>query len=89
MRLRDLIEQKRDGGHIPATAWHEFTKAVADGSVPDYQISALLMAIFFRGMAEDETVALMDGMIASGRTLDLRHIPRARVRQDVFAAEHQ
>jgi pyrimidine-nucleoside phosphorylase len=79
MTLRDLIEQKRDGGHIPASDWRAFTEAVAVGSVPDYQIAALLMAIFFRGMAEDETVALMEGMLASGRTLDLGHLSRARI----------
>jgi pyrimidine-nucleoside phosphorylase len=79
MTLRDLIEQKRDGGHIPATDWRAFTQAVADGSAPDYQIAALLMAIYFRGLAEDETVALMDGMLGSGRTLDLRSLGRPRI----------
>ena len=79
MTLRDLIELKRDGGHIPAAEWHAFALDVATGAVPDYQASALLMAIYFRGLADDETVALMEGMLASGGTLDLRHLATGRV----------
>ena len=79
MTLRDLIERKRDGGHIPASEWREFARALGAGELPDYQVSALLMAIFFRGLAEDETVALMEGMIASGKTLDLSRLAGGRV----------
>jgi pyrimidine-nucleoside phosphorylase len=79
MTLRDLIERKRDGGHIPASVWHEFTRALGAGELPDYQVSALLMAIYFRGLDEDETVALMEGMIASGKTLHLDHLTMGRV----------
>jgi pyrimidine-nucleoside phosphorylase len=79
MTLRDLIERKRDGGHIPASEWREFTRALGAGELPDYQVSALLMAIYFRGLDEDETVALLEGMIASGKTLHLDHLTMGRV----------
>lgn len=79
MTLRDLIERKRDGGHIPASEWREFTRALGAGELADYQVSALLMAIFFRGLADDETVALMEGMIASGKVLQLDHLTTGRV----------
>ncbi len=79
MTLRDLIETKRDGGHIPDAEWHALTRDIASGAAPDYQVAALLMAIFFRGMSDGETLALMEGMLASGRTLDLSHLPAPRV----------
>ena len=79
MTLRDLIERKRDGGHIAPEEWYTFTRDLAAGKLADYQVSALLMAIFFRGLSEEETVALMDGMLQSGRTLELRHLAGARV----------
>ena len=79
MTLRDLIEVKRDGGHIAAADWHAFARDLAGGTLPDYQVSALLMAIFFRGMTEDETVALTEGMLRSGRTLELSHLKARRV----------
>ena len=79
MTLRDLIERKRDGGRIAADEWRAFTRDLSAGTLPDYQVSALLMAIYFRGLDDDETVALMDAMLHSGRTLDLRHLTRGRI----------
>ncbi|MGH7655881.1 MAG: thymidine phosphorylase [Gemmatimonadaceae bacterium] len=79
MTLRDLIERKRDGGHISDTDWHAFAHDLAAGTLPDYQVAALLMAIFLRGMSADETVALTEAMIASGRTLELSHLAPRRV----------
>ncbi len=79
MTLRELIERKRDGAELPASAWHAFTRDLAAGVLPDYQVSALLMAIFFRGMTDAETTALMEGMLSSGKSLDLRHLPIGRV----------
>ena len=70
MTLRDLIERKRDGGHIDAADWHELARDIAAGTLPDYQVSALLMAIFFRGLSDDETVALTEAMLTSGRTME-------------------
>ncbi|HEU4564073.1 MAG TPA: thymidine phosphorylase [Gemmatimonadaceae bacterium] len=66
-----LIERKRDGGRIAPAEWHELMRGYACGEVPDYQMAALLMAIFFRGLDRAETGALTDAMIASGRTLRL------------------
>ncbi len=79
MTLRDLIERKRDGGHIEAAEWAEFARDLAAGTLPDYQVSAFLMAIYFRGLADDETVALTEGMLRSGKTLELSHLKARRV----------
>jgi pyrimidine-nucleoside phosphorylase len=77
--LRDLIERKRDGGHITPREWHAFTRGLAAGTLADHQVSALLMAIYFRGLSDDETLALMEGMLLSGKTLDLHHLTMGRV----------
>ncbi|MEO5588988.1 MAG: thymidine phosphorylase [Gemmatimonadaceae bacterium] len=66
-----LIERKRDGGRLDDSEWHELVRAYTRDEVPDYQMSALLMAIFFRGLDRAETGALTDAMIESGSTLDL------------------
>src|SRR6185503_587866 len=74
-----LIERKREGGSLEEAEWHELIRAYAAGKVPDYQMSALLMAIFFRGLDRDETNALTDSMIESGGTLELSHLSAARI----------
>jgi pyrimidine-nucleoside phosphorylase len=74
-----LIERKREGGRLEETEWHELIRAYAAGKVPDYQMSSLLMAIFFRGLDRGETNALTDSMIESGGTLDLSHLSIARI----------
>jgi len=74
-----LIERKREGGRIVEPEWHELIASYAAGKVPDYQMSALLMAIFFRGLDREETNALTDSMIESGGTLELSHITHARI----------
>ena len=79
MILPRLIERKREGGRIVEPEWHELIAAYAAGKVPDYQMSALLMAIFFRGLNREETNALTDSMIESGGTLDLSHLSMARI----------
>ena len=71
MRMYDIIEKKRDGGALDDAEIQWFVNGVADGSLPDYQISALLMAIYLRGMNDEETVALTRAMAASGDMLDL------------------
>ncbi len=70
MFVPGLIERKRDGGALAAGEWRELMDAYAGGAVPDYQISALLMAVFLRGLTREETAALLDGMMASGSRLD-------------------
>ena len=66
MRAVDLIRQKRDGGALDRAAIDFFIAGVTDGNLPDYQVSALLMAILLRGMTPDETAALTDAMVRSG-----------------------
>lgn len=74
-----LIERKREGGSIASDEWHELVRNYASGKVPDYQMSALLMAIFFRGLDRGETNALTDAMIESGGQLELGHLACARI----------
>jgi len=74
-----LIERKRDGGRLEDREWHELIQAYARGEVPDYQISALLMAIYFRGLDRGETNALTDSMIESGGRLDFQHLDVPRI----------
>ena len=74
-----LIERKRDGGRIAAEEWAPLLDAYVHGGVPDYQMSALMMAIVLRGMDREETAALTRAMLASGKTLDLSHLAMPRV----------
>ncbi|HEX6573347.1 MAG TPA: thymidine phosphorylase [Gemmatimonadaceae bacterium] len=74
-----LIERKREGGRIVEPEWDELIARYSAGKIPDYQMSALLMAIFFRGMDRGETSALTDAMIQSGGQLELSHLNVARI----------
>jgi pyrimidine-nucleoside phosphorylase len=71
IRAAELIERKRDGGELTPAELNELMLAYADDQVPDYQLAALLMAIFFRGLTSSETYALTQAMIATGDTVDL------------------
>ena len=64
-----LIERKRDGASLTAEEWSALIAAYTAGRVPDYQISALLMAVVFRGLERHELAALTDAMLASGDRL--------------------
>jgi pyrimidine-nucleoside phosphorylase len=66
MRAVDLIRQKRDGGTLDRAALEFFVTGVTDGTLPDYQAAALLMAILLRGMTAEETAILTDAMVRSG-----------------------
>jgi pyrimidine-nucleoside phosphorylase len=70
-----LIRKKRDGGTLSRQEIHEIIVGYVAGTVPDYQVSALLMAIFFRGMSDRETADLTEAMVASGETIDLGALP--------------
>ena len=67
----ELIERKRDGEELGSEELAELILAYARGEVPDYQLAAFLMAVYFRGMSARETFALTDAMVRSGETLDL------------------
>jgi pyrimidine-nucleoside phosphorylase len=67
----ELIERKRNGEELPAGEILELILGYARGEIPDYQLAAFCMAVYFRGMTPAETYALTDAMIRSGRTLDL------------------
>ena len=66
MRAVDLIRHKRDGGTLDRGAIDFFVSGVTGGTFPDYQASALLMAILLRGMSAEETADLTDAMVRSG-----------------------
>src|SRR2546422_237859 len=64
-----LIERKRDGGALTPEEWSALVAAYTAGRVPDYQMSALLMAVYFRGLERPELAAVTDAMLASGQRL--------------------
>jgi len=71
VRAAELIEQKRDGGEHDPAELAELVLAYARDEVPDYQMAAWCMAVYFRGLSAAETHALTDAMVRSGETLDL------------------
>lgn len=79
MRTVDLILKKRHGERFSTAEINEIIKGYVDGSIPDYQISALLMAICFQGLDEEETHALTMAMVHSGIELDLSSVPGTTV----------
>jgi pyrimidine-nucleoside phosphorylase len=78
MLARPLIERKRDGGRIEPGEWRALALAYARGDVPDYQVAALLMACFLKGLDRAETAALTEAMLDSGQRLDLDYLGRPR-----------
>jgi pyrimidine-nucleoside phosphorylase len=74
-----LIERKRDGGRLDPQEIRELVRDYTDGRIPDYQVSALLMAIYFKGLDRSEMHALMEAMLESGKRLDLSRLPMARI----------
>ena len=71
MQMNDLIVKKRDGGALTTEEIQWMIRGFVEGSVPDYQMSAMAMAIYFRGMDRRETLDLTLAMLRSGDTLDL------------------
>ncbi len=71
MRMYDVIKKKRDGFALTKEEIAFFINGYVDGSIPDYQASALCMAIFYKGMTEEETASLTMAMAESGDTVDL------------------
>mgnify|MGYP003156261618 CR=1 FL=1 len=79
MRMVDIIEKKRDGGKLTKEEIEFFVNGYVRGDIPDYQASALLMAIYFRNMDYDETLNLTLAMENSGDKLDLSGINGIKV----------
>ena len=71
IRPAELIQRKRDGEELPDDDLAELILGYARGEVPDYQMAAFCMAVFFRGLSARETYVLTDAMIRSGETIDL------------------
>lgn len=71
MQILEIIRKKRDGNELTKTEIEFFVDGYVSEAIPDYQISALLMAIYFQGMTNAETSALTQSMIQSGKTLSL------------------
>jgi len=71
IRPAELIERKRDGQELASDEITELVRSYGRGEVPDYQLAAFCMAVFFRGLSAAETSALTDALIRSGETIDL------------------
>jgi pyrimidine-nucleoside phosphorylase len=79
MRTVDLIHRKRDGEELSPEEIVYLIEGYTRDEIPDYQISAFLMAVFFKGMTEREITALTDCMLKSGQTVDLSSVPGIKV----------
>ncbi len=77
--LVELIAAKRDGTTLAEADVARIIRSFGDGSLADYQMSAFLMAVFFRGLDDAETVALTEAMLHSGTVLDLSSVPGTKV----------
>jgi pyrimidine-nucleoside phosphorylase len=78
-RVIDLIRKKRDGGSLSPAEIEYLVTGCTDGSIPDYQMAAWLMAVVLRGMTREETAALTHAMLHSGEVLDLDFLPAKKV----------
>lgn len=79
MRMYDVIAKKRDGGTLSREEIAFAVNGYVTGEIPDYQISALLMAIYLRDMTDEETAILTDVMAHSGDMVDLSAIQGVKV----------
>lgn len=79
MRVVDLIRKKRDGGQLTHEEIAFLVNGYTQGRIADYQMSAFLMAVFFRGMSAAETVSLTHEMIHSGIVVDLSELPGRKI----------
>ncbi|MGA8439118.1 MAG: thymidine phosphorylase [Candidatus Sulfotelmatobacter sp.] len=78
-RAIDVIRKKRDGGELSRGEIDYLVNSYTVGDIPDYQVSAWLMAVVWRGMTRAETAALTDAMLHSGEVLDLSSLPEKKV----------
>jgi len=78
-RAVDVIRKKRDGLELSNAEIESLVRGYASGEIPDYQVSAWLMAVVLRGLSRAETAALTDAMLRSGEVLDLSSLPAQKV----------
>src|SRR5215467_15008045 len=78
-RTVDLIRKKRNGEELTGAEIEFLVAGCTDGSIPDYQAAAWLMAALLRGLSRAETAALTDAMLHSGQVMDLSEFPAAKV----------
>ena len=79
MRTVDLIHRKRDGEELAANEIQFLVDGYTRGDIPDYQMSAFLMAVYYSGMSDREVSSKTDCMVASGTKVDLSDIPGVKV----------
>jgi pyrimidine-nucleoside phosphorylase len=79
LSIVELIAKKRDGMHHTVAEIERIVRAFGDGTMADYQMSAWLMAVYLRGMSDEETVGLTRAMLHSGDVLDLSDVPGVKV----------
>ncbi|MGG1687512.1 pyrimidine-nucleoside phosphorylase [Pseudalkalibacillus sp. NRS-1564] len=79
MRMVDVIQKKRNGNELTKEEINFFIEGYTKGDIPDYQASALMMAIYFNGMKSNETAMLTQAMVESGETIDLSAIEGHKV----------
>jgi pyrimidine-nucleoside phosphorylase len=79
LRAVDVVQKKRDGGELTREEIEFFIRGYAGGEIPDYQVAAFAMTVFFRGMSPAEIVALTESMMHTGEVLDLSDLPGPKV----------
>src|SRR5688572_32110335 len=79
MRTVDLIQRKRNGEELSSEEIAFLIDGYTQGEIPDYQMAAFLMAVYFKGMVDAETDALTRCMLSSGTTIDLSSVPGVKV----------
>jgi pyrimidine-nucleoside phosphorylase len=79
MNAVEIIKKKRDGGELTEEEISYFIKHFVKGKIPDYQKSAFLMTIYFRGLSDNEILAMVKAFIASGERVNLTHIKKPKV----------
>src|SRR5215467_14314451 len=79
MRTVDLIQRKRDGEELSPQEIDYLVEGYTSGEIPDYQMSAFLMAVYFSGMTDREVSRLTECMLRSGETVDLSAVPGIKV----------
>lgn len=79
MRVVDILRRKRDGSELEPEEIDFFVQGSASGAVPDYQIAAFLMAVYLKGMSDEETFRLTRSMLLSGAVMDFGDIPGVKI----------